>query len=236
MKLSIIIPVYNEKETINQLIGKVFASRLPSGVEKEVIVVNDGSSDGTEAITDKMKLRGLKVIKLDINRGKGVSVREGFKMASGDIMLIQDADLEYSPNDYSKLIMPIINGEAKVVYGSRFINYPLILLGEGKTPLPLHWAGNKLLVVITNLLYGSHLTDMETCYKVISREVLKQLKLRAKRFEIEPEITVQILKKGYKITEIPISVKPRTHAEGKKISWRDGFLTLWTLIKYKFSN
>ncbi|OGM18337.1 glycosyl transferase [Candidatus Woesebacteria bacterium RIFCSPHIGHO2_01_FULL_38_10] len=231
MKLSIIIPVYNEEKTVGEVINRVKKEKLVS-VEKEIVVVDDASSDRTAKILKKQK--GIKLISHKVNKGKGSAVRNGIKNSSGDIVLIQDADLEYNPSDYARLLKPIVEGKTKVVYGSRLVNYPFRLFGKGKTPLITHYIGNKTLTFITNLLFGSSITDMETCYKVFKRVVLDDIEIKAKRFEFEPEITAKLLKAGERICEIPIEVKPRSYSDGKKISWRDGFIALWTLIKYRF--
>jgi len=232
MRLSIIIPVFNEEKTIGQILSKVKFAKLPSGYIKEIIVVDDASSDLTSDILKKIK--GIKVIRQGENGGKGTAVRTGILASTGEIILIQDADLEYDPDDYIKLIEPIIKGKAEVVYGSRLSNYPLKIFGKKKTPLVTHYLGNRLLTYVTSLLYGNEISDMETCYKVFKKEVIKGMKINAKRFEFEPEITAKIMKKGIKIFEVPIKVKPRGYEEGKKITWRDGFIALWTLIKYRF--
>jgi len=232
MKLSIIIPVYNEEATVAQLIKKVKAVKLPNKINREIIVVDDASNDKTKKILKKVK--DIKTYSHKKNLGKGVAVRLGIGKATGDIVIIQDADLEYDPNDYSKLIQPIIQKKTKVVYGTRLKDYPIKILGKGSTPFLSHYLGNKLLSLATSFLYGSKITDMETCYKVFHKSVLRGLNLKAMRFELEPEITAKLLKKDYKIYEVPIKVKPRGYDEGKKISWRDGFIALWTLIKYKF--
>lgn len=234
MKLSIIIPVYNEERTIAEILKRVVSSTLPEGVDREIIVIDDGSSDQTGKFLKRFKHPNLKVIKHKKNQGKGAAIKSGFEKSLGDIILIQDADLEYDPKDYPKLLTPIISQKVKVVYGNRFASYPLKFWGSKRTILPTHWLGNKLLSSVVNLLYHSKLRDMETGYKVFKKEVIEGIKFNSNRFEIEPEITSKILKRGYKILEIPISVNPRTHSEGKKIGWRDGFLALWSLIKYKF--
>lgn len=234
MKLSIIIPVFNEEKTIKILLERVAGAKLPKGLNREIIIIDDGSSDSTSKIISRIKKIKFKYFKNNINLGKGASIRIGFKKTSGDFIIIQDADLEYNPQDFSKLLKPITDGESKVVYGSRLINYPLRLWGENKTVMPTHLIGNKFLTGLTNLLYGSNLTDMETCYKIFKSEVILGLNLISNRFEIEPEITAKILKKGIQIVEVPIVVKPRTPQEGKKISWKDGFIAVWTLIKHKF--
>ena len=158
----------------------------------------------------------------------------GIKESTGDIILIQDADLEYNPNDYPKLLKPILDGKAEVVYGSRLANYPLKITGSKKTPLVTHFIGNKLLTLFTNILYGNELTDMETCYKVFKKQVIKDMKIKAKRFDFEPEFTAKVMKKGINIYEVPIKVNPRGYEEGKKITWVDGIIAVWTLLKYRF--
>ena len=231
MKLSIIIPIYNEQETVEELIAQVKDVKL-AGIKKEIIAVNDASKDKTAEILKKIK--GIRTFHHKKNKGKGAALKTGIGKSTGDILIIQDADLEYDPNDYKKLIKPIMEGSADVVYGSRLKNYPLRLTGKKKTPLITHYLGNKLLTYITNLLYGESVTDMETCYKVFRKDILEGINIEARRFEFEPEITAKILKKGYKIHEVPIKVNPRGYDEGKKITWKDGFIAVWTLIKYKF--
>lgn len=231
MKLSVIIPVYNEEKTIRKILEIVKKNRLPHGISQEIIVVNDGSKDKTGKILKG--IQGIKKIEHEVNKGKGAAVRTGIKHASGDIILIQDADLEYDPRDYPRLLAPILSRKFQVVYGTR-LAYPLRLWGRNKTPLPIHYIGNKFLSLFTNLLYGGRLTDMETCYKVFTKQVAKKLNLRSNRFDLEPEITAKILKNGYKIHEVPIKVKPRGYKEGKKITWRDGIIALWTLLRFRF--
>jgi dolichol-phosphate mannosyltransferase len=238
MKLSIIIPVYNEENTIEEILKKVKSVKLPQDIEKEIIVVDDGSTDRSilkiKSAENKLNISYLKLIRHNLNKGKGSAILSGIKKATGDIIIIQDADLEYNPEDYVRLLEPILDGKSEVVYGSRLKHYPLRISGSRKTPLVTHYLGNKLLTLLTNLLYGNGVTDMETCYKVFKKEVLKDININAKRFDFEPEITAKILKKGFKIYEIPIKVKPRGYEEGKKISWKDGFIALWTLLKYRF--
>lgn len=225
MRLSIIIPVYNEERTIGAIIDKVRA--LP--LSHELIVVNDGSSDGTrEALRRYEGVAGVRVHHSPVNLGKGSSVRIGFQMAQGEIVTIQDADLELDPAEYLHLIEPIRSGEADVVYGSRF-------LAGGRKGMLTFYLANRALSGLTNALFGSRLTDIETCYKVFRRDVLKDLKLRAARFEIEPEVTAQVLKRGYKIVELPIGYNPRSKNDGKKISWRDGFAAVYTLLDQRLS-
>ncbi len=226
MKLSVIIPVFNEARTVAKLIEKVRAVQL----DKEIVIIDDGSSDGTgEALDAYVGLPGIQVHKSPVNLGKGASVRIGFSYVTGDIVVIQDADLELDPEEYHHLIRPIVDGQVDVVYGSRF-------LGSGrKGRLSFHLA-NRGLSMLTNALFGSRLTDIETCYKVFRRDVLPQLELRAARFEIEPEITAQVLKKGLRITELPIGYVPRSHADGKKISWKDGVIAVYTLFEQRLKN
>lgn len=231
-RLSIIIPVYNEESTIKEVLKRVKNVKLRGGLAKEIIVVDDSSKDKSLEIIKSIK--GIKILRHKINKGKGAAVKTGMVYCTGEIIIVQDADLEYNPKDFNKLIRPIHRGEAKVVYGTRLRNYPLKIFGVRKTPLLLHYFGNKFLTLATNILYGEWLTDMETCYKVFTSEVIDGMKINSSRFEFEPELTAKILKRGYKIHEIPIKVKPRGYEEGKKITWRDGFIALWTLIKYRF--
>lgn len=234
MKFSIIIPVFNEEKTIDEILKRVSRVELPQRIEKDIIIVDDASYDRTTKLLEKWQKRGINYIRHNKNQGKGAAVRSGLKVATGDFIIIQDADLEYNPQDYRRLLLPMLEKRAKVVYGNRFEDYPLKIWGKDKTVLPAHWIGNKLLAVLTNFLYGSNLEDMETCYKLFTRKVLNSLDLRSERFEFEPEITAKILKKGYKIFEVPIKVSPRTYKEGKKIGWKDGVIAIWTLIKYRF--
>jgi glycosyltransferase involved in cell wall biosynthesis len=224
MKLSVIIPVYNEEATIQEILKQVRAANLAH----EIIVVDDGSTDGTRELLRQEENRpGTIVLYHDHNQGKGAAVRTGFDHAAGDILLIQDADLEYDPRDYPMLVRPIEEGRVKVVYGSRF-------LGPRKAMMFWHMLGNKFLTLLTNVLYNAILSDMETCYKVFRADVIKGIPLRSRRFEFEPEITAKVLKRGHRIFEVPISYYGREYDEGKKISWRDGPKAMWTLIKYRF--
>lgn len=234
MKLSIIIPVYNEEKTVEEIIRKVKEVSLPKGIRKEIIVVDDGSTDKTPRILKKIK--GINIFCHRINKGKGAAVRTGIKKTTGEIILIQDADLEYNPEDYKRLITPIIHKEALVVYGSRLKNMSFKLFGKNKTPMPTHYLGNKFLTAITNFLYGADLTDMETGYKVFIRKVLDRIELTSDRFEIEPEITAKVLKNGIKIKEIAIQSNPRGYEDGKKITWKDGISALFTLIKFRLTD
>jgi glycosyltransferase involved in cell wall biosynthesis len=224
--LSVIVPVFNERTTVAEVIRRIKAVEVP--LEIEVIVVDDGSSDGTDKVLAAMGDSTVRIINHPQNRGKGAAIRTGLEAVRGDLVLIQDADLEYDPADWSKLLDPILRGKARVVYGSRFT-------GERKNMLPLHWIGNRFLSLVTNLLYSSTLSDMETCYKLFDRRVLQGITVQSDRFEFEPEITAKVLRRGYRIYEVPISYAGREADEGKKITWRDGFGALKALIKYRFT-
>jgi len=224
MKISIIIPVYNEEKTVSKLLDKLLIIDF-DGMEKEIIVVDDGSNDATPDILDGFSER-IKLIHHPRNMGKGSAVRTGLKNAAGDIIAIQDADLEYDPANLPNLVRLIKEDGLDVVYGSRF-------LGNIEGMSLLHYFGNKLLTFVTRMLYNSSLTDMETCSKVFRRDVLRNVELKANNFDIEPEITINILKRGYKIYELPISYSGR-EKEHKKISWKDGVASLIYLIKYRF--
>lgn len=232
MKLSIIIPVFNEERTIKQILNKVVQVKLPDSIKKEIIVVSDGSTDSTDRILSAIK--NIKFLRHEKNIGKGSAVRTGLKNVTGDLIIIQDADLEYDPADYAKLLKPILERKAMVVYGTRLISYPLKLWGKEKTILPTHLIANKFLTFLTNLLYQSNLTDMETCYKVFRKEILQKISLTSNGFEFEPEITARILKLKIPIVDVPIKVVPRTYKEGKKIGFKDGLIAIWTLIKLRF--
>ena len=233
MKISIIVPVYNEQDTIGRILDKIFSAKLPTGMVKEVIVIDDGSSDGTSKQLTQIN-GNFRLLTHQQNQGKGSAINTGLNVATGDLILIQDADLEYDPGDYARLLEPFKSKNVQVVYGSRLINYPLQLFGKHKTPMPTHFVANKFLTNLTNFLYGNNVTDMETGYKVFHRDLLALLNLKSKRFDFEPEVTAKILKRGVTIHEVPIKVKPRSYAQGKKISWKDGFVAIWTLIKYRF--
>lgn len=223
MKLSIIIPVYNEEATVLELIKRVENVNI-SGVEKEIIIVNDGSTDNTKSLLEKIKTNYI--IHHPVNKGMGHAFRTGLSIATGDYVIKQDADLEYPPENYQALLGYAISNNSDVVYGSRF-------LSENHKEIPLHYYGNKFLTVLTNILNGSNLTDMETCYKLIRLSIIKSLNLKAARFDLEPEITTKLLKRNYKITEVPIIYSARKFEEGKKITWVDGIKAVYYLIRYK---
>ncbi|HEY7958224.1 MAG: glycosyltransferase family 2 protein [Polyangia bacterium] len=229
MKVSIVIPVYNEAQTVAALVDKVRALDFGPGTDKELLIVDDGSSDGTrEALRRFDGVDGIRLHHSPVNLGKGASLRIGFRQATGDIITIQDADLELDPEELKRLIVPITEGRADVVFGSRFL--------DGKRRgSPIFYLANRGLAALTNLLYGAHLTDIETCYKVFRADVLAVLTLRASRFEIEPELTAQVLKRGFRLIELPIGYSPRSKNEGKKISWKDGFGAIVTLLNQRFS-
>lgn len=232
MLVSIIIPVYNEEKTLEKIIKKISEVKLKN-ITKEIILVDDGSIDNSRQILKKYsKKKGFKVIFKDKNEGKGATVITGLKVSKGDILLIQDADLEYDPKDYPKLLKPIIEKKTNVVYGSRFKSTKEHLKDDEIT-YNLHLLGNKLLTIFTNFLYNSNLTDMETCYKVFTKEVYNNLNLKSKRFEFEPEITSKILKKGFKIFEVPITYHSRGFNEGKKITIIDGLNAVYYLLRFK---
>jgi glycosyltransferase involved in cell wall biosynthesis len=223
--LSVVMPVYNERANIEEIVGRVLA--VP--VRIQLIVVDDGSRDGTRDILTALQARhGFRLIFQDRNQGKGAALRRGFEEVRGDVVVIQDADLEYSPEEYPELIDLICKGRADVVYGSRF-------LGRHRVFLFTHYLGNRLLTGITNVLYNTMLTDMETCYKVMRAEVLRSMTLRSDSFGIEPELTAKIFKRGYRVYEVPITYDGRGYDEGKKITWRDGLVALWVLLKYRFT-
>lgn len=227
-KISIVIPVYNEKNTLLKILKKVDSVKLP--LEKEIVLVDDCSKDGTRDLL-KILPKKYKVVYHKVNQGKGAALITGFKNTSGDIITIQDADLEYDPKDYKKLIKLMIDGE-DVVYGSRFKGKSFF--SKQRWFLPTHYIGNKILSLATSTLYFRWITDMETCYKMFTRNALNKIRLRSKRFDFEPEITAKFIKKGFKITEVPINYYPRDFDKGKKITWRDGIKALFYLLKYRF--
>jgi glycosyltransferase involved in cell wall biosynthesis len=227
MRLSIVIPVFNERETLPAVLENVARVSL----DKEILIVDDGSTDGTrEYLKDMVQHpgEGVRVLFHDRNRGKGAALRTGFREVAGDIVIIQDADLEYDPQDYPALLKPILDGRADVVYGSRFLGGPHRVL------FFWHYLGNKILTLISNMLANLNLSDMETCYKVFRSEVIKNLAFTSDGFAIEAEMTVKIARAGYRVYETPISYSGRDYSEGKKITWKDAFPTLWALVKHRF--
>lgn len=229
MKLSVVIPVFNEEQTIEKLIDKVMSDKIP----KEVIAVDDCSTDKTPKILKQLskKYGNLKTVFLSQNKGKGHALRVGFTKFEGDMLLIQDADLEYDPSDYPELIKPIIEEKADVVFGSR-----LVAAKPHRVLYFWHWLANSMLTLLTNFLYNTNLSDMETGYKVFSKRALKSLNLKSDRFEIEPEITAKVFKGHWRVFEVPISYSGRSYEEGKKITWIDGVKALFSLIKYRFTD
>jgi len=232
MKLSACMPVYNEVATIEEIVRRVIEA--DAGLAKELIIVDDGSTDGTRAALESLKERypgeEIKIFYQERNQGKGAAVRRAFAQASGDILIIQDADLEYDPADIKSLLQPILDGKADVVYGSRFLGGPHRVL------LFWHYVGNKFLTTLANALYNINLSDMETCYKAFKKEVIDSFTLRQNRFGIEPELTAKVAKRGFRLYEVPISYSGRGYEEGKKITWKDGFRALWVLFKYRFKD
>jgi glycosyltransferase involved in cell wall biosynthesis len=236
--LSIVMPAFNEEAFLEEIVGRVQAADL-GAMERELVIVDDCSSDGTPAILSRLEGttapnpqarpfdRPIRVYRHPVNQGKGAALRTGFAQAQGDLVIVQDADLEYDPEDFLKLIAPVLKGKAQVVYGSRFT-------GERRNMFFHHWVGNKFLTLVTNILFNTTLSDMETCYKLFTRQALDGLTIRSDRFNFEPEITAKVLKKGIRIYEVPISYTGREFHEGKKITWRDGVVALWCLVKFRF--
>jgi glycosyltransferase involved in cell wall biosynthesis len=227
MKLSVVMPVYNEAKTLKEIVRRV----QNVGLADEIILVDDGSKDGSGAILDELSAQSkVRVLKHDRNRGKGAAVRTGIQAAQGELVLIQDADLEYDPRDYAKLIEPIDNGWADVVYGSRFLG------GPRRPTMFWHMVANKLLTFLTNILYNNILTDMETGYKLFRRDLLKRITIRSNSFDFEPEITAKLLKLKARIFEVPITFNPRDYSEGKKIGLKDAFAAVWALFRFRFTD
>jgi glycosyltransferase involved in cell wall biosynthesis len=224
-KLSVIVPVFDERNTVAEIVRRMRAVDI--GLEREFVLVDDGSTDGTRDVLRQLEDSTVRVVLHDRNRGKGAAIRTGLEHITGDLVLVQDADLEYDPEDWPKLLAPMLRGKAQVVYGSRFT-------GERRNMLFLHWVGNRFLSLVTNVLYNTTLSDMETCYKLFDRRVLDAITLRSSGFEFEPEVTAKVLRRGIRIYEVPISYAGREYHEGKKITWRDGLVAVWALLKYRF--
>jgi glycosyltransferase involved in cell wall biosynthesis len=226
MKLSIIIPVYNEKNTVNKIIQQVQDVELD--MEKEIILIDDGSTDGTREILKNLEYPNVKVKLHEKNQGKGSALQTGFSLATGDFVIIQDADLEYDPREYPVLLTPLLDGRADAVYGSRFLGGPHRVL------FFWHYIGNKFLTTLSNILSNLNLTDMETCYKVFRKEILDKITIKSKRFGIEPEITMKLARQKCRIYEVPISYSGRDYTEGKKIGWKDGVAAIFHLFRFRF--
>jgi glycosyltransferase involved in cell wall biosynthesis len=224
--LSVVMPVYNERATVEEIVGRVLAVPL----RIDLVAVDDASSDGTRELLERLsRERGFRLLLQERNRGKGAAVRRGIAEAKGDVIVVQDADLEYSPEEYPELIDLIVRGKADAVFGSRFI-------GRHRCFLFTHYLANLFLNLVTNVLYNTTMTDMETCFKAVRAELLRSLDLKSDRFGIEPEITAKLFKRGARVYEVPITYEGRDYSEGKKISWKDGFPALWTLVKYRFTD
>lgn len=236
MKLSIIVPVYNEEKTIAQVLDKISKLKIPR-VEKEIIVIDDGSTDKTVSKIKDLRLKeNFKFLRHEKNMGKGSAVRTGIDNSNGDYIIIQDADLEYDVNDIPRLLSYLKSNKG-VVYGTRLARFPHLSDEERRLQFLIHYLGNRFLSLLTSVLYGQWITDMETCYKLFPRSAVSDIILRSKRFDFEPEITSKLLKKGLKIREVPIKTKPRGYEEGKKLNTiRDGTIALWTLVKYRFTD
>jgi glycosyltransferase involved in cell wall biosynthesis len=235
MKLSIVIPVFNEEKTLVEAVSRVQKARLPDDIEKEIIVVDDCSTDSSAAIVKSLEKDGIRTAFHDRNRGKGAALKTGFSLATGDIVIIQDADLEYFPSEYSRIIRPIIDGKADVVYGSRFLN-----ADAHKVVHFWHMIGNRGLTILSNIFTDLHLTDMETCYKAFRKEIINEFEIEEKRFGCEPEITAKVAglvkRDNISVYEVGISYKSRSFKEGKKIGLKDAFRSVWCIVKYNLSS
>jgi glycosyltransferase involved in cell wall biosynthesis len=230
MKLSIVMPVYNERSTVEEIIRRVLAVDLP--IERELVIVDDASTDGTTEILERLAAdlgeQGIRLIMHDRNRGKGAAVRTAIAATTGEFVIIQDADLEYDPNDYKVMLVPLLDGRADVVFGSRFLGGPHRVLYFW------HYVANKMITFLSNAIYNINLTDMETCYKAFRGDIIRRIRLRSNRFGIEPELTAKVCKRKLRIYEVPISYSGRTYDEGKKITWRDGLKAIGTIFRYRF--
>jgi glycosyltransferase involved in cell wall biosynthesis len=232
VKLSVVIPAYNEEASIAEMIERVKAVDLGS-IDLEIVVVDDGSKDRTRKILETIP--GIRVVLQARNAGKGAAVKCGFRAATGDIVLIQDADLEYDPQDYPALVQPIIDGRVEAVMGSRFLVERLKFFGKGaKSPFFTHYIGNKLIVAFTNVLYGQSATDYEGCLKAFSKKVVDSIPIEANGFAYDNELICKLLRRGHRIAEVPIKYRPRTYEEGKKIKWQDGVRMIWTIVQWRF--
>ena len=231
MKLSIVIPIYNEASTILELLRRIKKAKLK--VKKEIILVDDASTDGSREILIKVKGDYIKIFQ-NRNQGKGAALKAGIKAASGNFIIFQDADLEYDPNDYAKLLQPILDKETNISFGSRFVNEKLVLFGKKRTMHSAHWFGNKFLTFVFNFLYGTNLTDAEPCYKMFRSDILKNVNVKSDGFEYDIELMCKMAKKHNKILQLPIKYNPRPFKEGKKITWKDGIIAMLTMIKQRF--